>query len=512
MSYIEEIWQRFQNVVETIGRFVEGIASYLGITVEQTLQNPTSIFAFGTMLWDALIYIADRFKETLSYIGDKVYNAITELADTIGGWIYNAFQSIASLGSRLKEGIEKFASSFYSAITKAYETMSTYISNAIAWLSSSIKIVGERLWEFGNWIYNSAVKLWNSFVSALKGVWNTITTWFSEMIDSIFDWFDSTTTSVNEWFTNLMTSIRRKLKQTIIADLTIWLSWKSAERFTTARSVNDLLFGLGGVVLSPIPAIVMAEIVEQLVPTPSTTPLQIIPPIARFSYKPPELTIEEIPEPAQPTRVEVGVVPTAFPGIVDLTAEVETSFESIVPLAPLDLVSSISTGYETEVGYVYMEYISASIGSALELEVTPAVDLTSEVGSELSSVEFFSPVAEVTTSLESLIQHEFLGGEYLESITATPSVEVATAKSATVSASASPQAAVAADIGGSTTATVSPTVEVAPSAEETLTVSASATVGVLTVDITAEIRSSHVEETYLPVIRTATIESSVEAI
>ena len=267
------LWNTINSIVGTIQSWFSGLW-----TVAQNIVNTgqgifSGLVAFGSQIWDALI---------------KAFSAI-------GGWIYNAFswiwQGLMGLG----------------------QTLGSWLSTAFQWLSSGIQWVANGIWSFGSWLYNGMVFVWNWIVNAVQGVWNAITGFFSGIANAIGSWWGSVVRGINSWFTNLVVGIRNKIVQTIIADISIYFGWKSMERLTGATSLKDAGFSILGLLGSPFVGYLFGNIVNGLIPTPSTTPIQLIPEITPFTYSPPSLTIEKPTERIPPTQIPYTLtVPPAY--------------------------------------------------------------------------------------------------------------------------------------------------------------------------------------------------------
>jgi hypothetical protein len=134
-------------------------------------------------------------------------------------------------------------------------------------------------------------------------VWEAIVNFFSGIGNAIGSWWSSVVSGINTWFTNLVINIRNKIVNTIMADVSIYFGWKSIERLISASNLKDAGFSLLGLIGSPFVAYLFGNIINGLIPTPSTTPMQLIPEITPFSYLPPSLTITTPTERIPPTQI-----------------------------------------------------------------------------------------------------------------------------------------------------------------------------------------------------------------
>jgi len=293
-SWFSSLWEQAQNITNT----GQGIFS--------------GLIAFGTQLWDAITKfgstVGDAFKTAFDYIKQGLENA----SNVLGGWINSAF----------------------------------------GWIGSGVAFLGQQVYNFGAWIWSGINTLANWFVNALTTIWNNIVNWFYGLTDTLNTWWSGVTSTVNSWWTNLMISIRNKIKQTVLANITIMYAWKGGERILTAKSIKDMGLGVLGLALSPITGAVVGSIVDAVIPTPSTAVFPLIPEVTAFTYSPPTVEVTPPPPaetPAPPTIPEAGT-PPAIPGwvisLIDKTASIETSY-TVNWLAGKDLTASINTSYET---------------------------------------------------------------------------------------------------------------------------------------------------------------------
>jgi len=253
----------------------------------------STIQSWFSSLWDVAQNIVNTGQGIFSGLvafGSQLWDAICKFAETIGSWLYNAFKWI------------------YDGIKYWVDVFGTWISNAITWVGSGISWVAQQIYNFGNWLYNSIVYIWNWIINAVRGIWGAIGDFFGGVANAIGSWWGSVVNGVNTWFTNLIVGIRNKIVNTIIADVSIHFGWKSIERLMSASSFKDAGFSILGLVSAPFVGYLFGNIVNGLIPTPSTTPIQLIPEITPFTYTPPTL---EIQTPTEKPAPYMGVVPTA---------------------------------------------------------------------------------------------------------------------------------------------------------------------------------------------------------
>jgi hypothetical protein len=255
---------------------------FFGI-LQTIVQNLADFISSLSPSLEGIVNTGQGLFAGLSALGSAIWDAILKAFSTIGEWVYKAFEWI-------KKGLET-----------AFLTLGQWIATAYTWLAGGIQWIASGIWSFGNWLYNSFKYIWNWLVNAIKGVWTAICNFFSGIATAIGTWWSNVTSGINSWFTSLVTSIRNKLVETIMADVSIYFGWKSMDRLISAKSVKDAIFSILGLVGSPLIAYLFGNIINGLIPTPSTTPIQLIPEIPMFSYTPPSLEVATPTEPTPPT-------------------------------------------------------------------------------------------------------------------------------------------------------------------------------------------------------------------
>jgi hypothetical protein len=255
------LWGVLQGIVNVVSSWFSSIWSATQNIVNTGQGIFTGLVAFGSALWDAIV---------------KAFSSI-------GQWIYNAFnwiwQGLVGLG----------------------QTLGGWISTAFQWLASGIQWVANGIWFLGQWIYNALSFVWNWVVNAIRGLWNAFASFFGGIASAIGSWWGNVVNTVNQWFTNLIVWFRRKLVQTIMADVGIFFGWKAMERLTHANSLKEAGFSLLGLLGAPFVGYLFGSMINGLIPTPSTETIQIIPAISPFTYTPPSLTVETPTAPTAPT-------------------------------------------------------------------------------------------------------------------------------------------------------------------------------------------------------------------
>jgi len=304
------LWTTLQQIVGSIQSWFSSLWSVAQDIVNTGQGIFSGLVAFGSQIWDALLKGVESF----------------------GKWVYNTFKWIY-------DGLVYYASVF-----------GEWISYAFQWVGSGLNWIAQQFYNFGNWVYNGLVYVWNWIVNAFKGLWTAWAGFFASIATAIGSWWANVIRGVNSWITNLIVGIRRKITQTIIADVSIYFGWKSMDRLIHASGLKDAGLSVLGLVASPLVGWLFGNIVNGLIPTPSTEPIQLIPTIEPFSFSPPSLTVETPEEKPYP---ELGTSPSAPPRVTerglpyDVTPNITLTYDTTI--LSKDNTLSISLTYESVV-------------------------------------------------------------------------------------------------------------------------------------------------------------------
>lgn len=140
---------------------------------------------------------------------------------------------------------------------------------------------------------------------------------FGGAVTAVSGFFSGIITTVNAWWTGLITTFRKKIIQTIQADLTITMAWKGAERILQPQSGKDIMYGIFGIAASPLVGYFVGMIVDAVVPLPSAGSYPLVPSITPLSYSPSPITITPPSEKSAPIGQLSGAPITGFTGIAE---------------------------------------------------------------------------------------------------------------------------------------------------------------------------------------------------
>lgn len=190
-----------------------------------------------------------------------------------------AITGLDTLGSWILEGLKKFGEWIWSGM----KWIAEQIGQGLTWAA-------ERLKDFGMWIWNGLKWIGDVAWYALKAVYNFIMQVVNTITTTVKNWYSSVASYINQWFSNLVAGFRNKLKMMIIADTSIVAMWKGLEGITSVKSFNEAVLRVGGIFAAPFLAAFAAEMIDKLVPVPSSTTIELVP---QFEF--PEIPTVEIP-------------------------------------------------------------------------------------------------------------------------------------------------------------------------------------------------------------------------
>jgi hypothetical protein len=141
-------------------------------------------------------------------------------------------------------------------------------------------------------------------INGLAYIGKQIYDFFTGIGTTLYNAITSFKTSIDEWFFNTISRFREKIKSSIMFSVTTHIAWKSIENIPEGKFTSGFL----GLIASPIFGYIMSEVIDSLLPTPST-PISPIPTIPSITM--PSLVLEEKyptpPAPSAPGAMVVGV-------------------------------------------------------------------------------------------------------------------------------------------------------------------------------------------------------------
>ncbi len=282
-EWIQVVWSTISGAVSSITNFFSGISDTVNAIVNTGQGIWAGLSSFGAFIAQGFKWVAESFIDAFSKFGEWIWKGLEALGKTFGEWLSTAY---------------------------------TYIANALA-------VIGNAFYTFGNWIWNGLSWFVDNLINLLESAWNFLVNLFSKIWEGIVNWWSGVTSYVNQWFTSLVVNFRKKLKTIIMADMSVYLTWKSAERITAIRSASDIFTAFAGIVSAPIIGYLASEIISSFIPEIGTEPIELIPQMPLFTWTPPTLSVPRPSRPEAPTAPPVGGVPTM--GMYKPTYELEAS-------------------------------------------------------------------------------------------------------------------------------------------------------------------------------------------
>jgi len=274
---LEWLWEALQGVISSIQNWFSGIWE----TVSSISNTGQGIFAglvnFASALWDAIQKFGEWIWKGLTEAWEYLYNGLKYWADVFGQWF----------------------------------------NMAMSWIGSGVSWLGAQLYNFGQWIWNGIMYIAQYIGNALTGVWNAIVGFFSSLSTAFWGWWNAVATGINNWWTGIILGIRNKIKHSVMASITISSAWKAGEKFldkfSEVKSIRGAISTVGGGLLGMFGSLfvgyILGELVDGLIPTPSTSSFQLIPTLTAPTIPSFEMTITppSIPTPPTPGFPTTGI-------------------------------------------------------------------------------------------------------------------------------------------------------------------------------------------------------------
>ena len=259
-------WDDIQTAIQNFWNWLTSATGTVTANFTDTLGE------FGSWLFGGLKWLADQF-----------YNAWTYFSN----WLYSGLQW---LGDRLKEG---------------YEALATWISGGLQWIGSGLSWIGQQLYAFGQWLWNGLLWIARSAVNIIEELVNWIWNGIRSIYNTIASYFSGWITSINDFLNNWILSLRDKLKSLVMVNLALGGIYKSYDEITSGNPVR----GLVGLFASPIAGAIAGELVNAIVPTPSSERIQFFPEFEVPLMESMVISIEKPPAPTTPPETEIPTTP-----------------------------------------------------------------------------------------------------------------------------------------------------------------------------------------------------------
>ncbi len=294
---------------------------------------------------------------------EYVFSWINNFINNIQGFITNLsklFTGLGDIGKGIIGGLAILSGALYGGIQAVANAinnltnMGDYIYEGIKWFTD--KVVNFLINIPSTIIYAGRL-FWKTTVIAVSMVHNTLADWWNALADtielsigSINSFIESFRNSVNAWFTSLAEKMRSKIKETLMIDLAVYFTWKWGEKSIEKQR----LFGIISIPIvfgaSMFTGYVIGEVIDRILPTPSTNPFEIVPPI-----RIPQLNIKRMEKININIEEVEKTMPMYYSGIrIDKIGE-QTTYKKIYDIT-------------THESWISQEYITSKIYKSLTSE------------------------------------------------------------------------------------------------------------------------------------------------
>lgn len=275
----------------------------------------TGYTAIGSALYNGLTEFGNWIQQGLTGLGSKLgewinsaYEWIHKGLETLGNWLQSGLSALGdfvrggldALGGWLKSAFDWIAENIY----KFGQWLWNGLCGLGSWVKSGIDWVARQLYNFGNWLWNGLQWIGGVIWNSIKSVSEFFSNIFNVVLDHIKSWWDSVVDYLNTWWSNVVRAFRDKIKKMVVVNVSITGTWKSFERILKSNSLKDVSYGTLGIVASPIVGFLCAEVIDSIIPTPSSTSTFELIPKASV-YGKPNVNISFV-EPTKPSPPELG--------------------------------------------------------------------------------------------------------------------------------------------------------------------------------------------------------------
>jgi hypothetical protein len=243
------------------------------------------------------------------------------ILEDIQNALQNAWNWFSGIGAGVSDALSGIGAWVYQGIVYLSNIFGQWISSGLTWIGSGVAWIGQQLYNLGQWLWNGLLWLGNAIVNAFKAVFEWIYGIATNAFNTFLSWAGGFVNFFNTWITNIILGFRSKLKQLIAYNITMSGIEKTVSSFFTEPSLKKL----GGFILAPLAGAFTAEIVDKLIPTPSTEPLQVFPWFTAPAISVTPIAVPEIPVPEAPSigswqnfGAGAGIQPPAYGGYATL--------------------------------------------------------------------------------------------------------------------------------------------------------------------------------------------------
>ena len=337
-----------------------------------------------TDFWNWLTGVGGGLTDTLGEFGSWLYGGIKWLADQIynawtyfSDWLYSGLQY---LSDRFKEG---------------YEAIAQWICGGLQWIGSGLSWIAQQLYAFGQWLWNgiiwTAITVANAIEGFINWIWEGIVNIYNDIVNYLASWVHGINDFLNDW----IKSLRDKFKDFVLVNTTLPGIFKSFDMLTEGKLKEGLL----GMFISPFAGAIAGELVDVIVPRPSSERIMFFPEflLPTLTFEP--IVIDKPPEPPTPPPTEIPTEPiypppVGYRPIVEKSNIAYTLYDIIVQgIRTKDLLSKVATEYEIELSNVFTQEITSKAVTDYYLWTTPS----KEVEKVNKAITDFAVISELGT-------------------------------------------------------------------------------------------------------------------
>ena len=299
------------------------------------------------------------------------------ILEDIQSALQNAWNWFSGIGASVTDALSGIGAWIYQGIVYLSNIFGQWISSGLSWIGSGVAWLGQQLYNFGQWLWNGLLWLGNAIVNAFRAIFEWIYGIATNAFNTFLSWAGGFVNFFNTWITNIILGFRSKLKQLIAYNITMAGIEKTVSSFFTEPSLKKL----GGFILAPLAGAFIAEIVDKLIPTPSTEPLQIFPWFTAPAISVTPIAVPEISVPEAPSigswqnfGVGTGIQPPAYGGYTTVKQLNETGNTVSITVAGVEY-STVRSGAGNTVSVSTVEqYIDVELsraGNTVDITVIP---------------------------------------------------------------------------------------------------------------------------------------------
>jgi len=245
----------------------------------------------------------------LSWLWEALQEVVTAIQDFFNQ-IWSQVQQISNTGQGLFSGLATLGSALWDAIYKFGQ-----------WIWQSLSNIPNAIYSAFQWIYNGVIWIGGQISLAIQNVLNFIYNVFGNIYNAIRNWLGGFRDSINTWFSNLIVGFRAKLKKSIMANISIYGMWKSMEKLVENPSTKTFMLVAVSPFLFTAMGTVVSETIDAMIPTPSTSNIEVMPPISLPEITIPTLTIPRESYPSAPTMPPTPVIGLGLPYDIEVSPD-----------------------------------------------------------------------------------------------------------------------------------------------------------------------------------------------